>query len=215
MSGCDLDRIARLEGIEPELAMRLAWASDFWIFAYGSLMWEPGFAYCEAVPAMLRGYHRQILRLFAWLSRHARAAGTGPRPRPRRRLQGHRLSRARGRCADGAHLSLGPRDAERCLSPQGIDRRHPGRRSDRGGLRRRALACPLCAGPHRAADRPAHPPRRRQARHIASNISRTPRASSSVSAWSMPRSTAWSVASDRWAMRRSRKRRDEPQPHFE
>jgi glutathione-specific gamma-glutamylcyclotransferase len=60
MSGCDLDRIARLEGIEPELAMRLAWASDLWIFAYGSLMWEPGFAFCEAVPAMVRGYHRRF-----------------------------------------------------------------------------------------------------------------------------------------------------------
>ncbi len=31
---------------------------DFWIFAYGSLMWNPGFPYREARPALLRGYHR-------------------------------------------------------------------------------------------------------------------------------------------------------------
>ena len=60
MSDCDLDRVARFAGIEPELAMRLAWASDLWIFAYGSLMWDPGFAFCEAVPAMVRGYHRRF-----------------------------------------------------------------------------------------------------------------------------------------------------------
>jgi cation transport protein ChaC len=29
-----------------------------WIFAYGSLMWRPGFAYLERQPALLRGYHR-------------------------------------------------------------------------------------------------------------------------------------------------------------
>ncbi len=30
----------------------------FWVFAYGSLMWRPGFAYLDVHPAMLRGYHR-------------------------------------------------------------------------------------------------------------------------------------------------------------
>jgi len=32
--------------------------SDFWIFGYGSLMWNPGFPYEEAQPALLRGFHR-------------------------------------------------------------------------------------------------------------------------------------------------------------
>ena len=32
--------------------------NDFWVFAYGSLMWRPGFAFLEARPALLRGYHR-------------------------------------------------------------------------------------------------------------------------------------------------------------
>ncbi len=33
-------------------------SGDIWVFAYGSLMWDPGFAYLEAAPALLRGYHR-------------------------------------------------------------------------------------------------------------------------------------------------------------
>ncbi|UCH72992.1 MAG: gamma-glutamylcyclotransferase [Rhodospirillales bacterium] len=32
--------------------------SDIWIFAYGSLMWNPGFAYAESRPALLHGWHR-------------------------------------------------------------------------------------------------------------------------------------------------------------
>ncbi len=32
--------------------------SDLWVFAYGSLMWRPGFPYCEAHHASLAGYHR-------------------------------------------------------------------------------------------------------------------------------------------------------------
>ncbi len=31
---------------------------DVWLFAYGSLMWDPGFDHEEARPALLRGYHR-------------------------------------------------------------------------------------------------------------------------------------------------------------
>lgn len=31
---------------------------DVWIFAYGSLMWDPSFPHVETRPALLRGYHR-------------------------------------------------------------------------------------------------------------------------------------------------------------
>jgi len=58
----------------PELWARLAWESDLWIFAYGSLMWDPGFPYCEAVPAVLPGHHRS----FCVYSRSHR--GTNARP---------------------------------------------------------------------------------------------------------------------------------------
>jgi glutathione-specific gamma-glutamylcyclotransferase len=48
--------------------------SDLWIFAYGSLMWRPGFAYAEARSATLTGYRR----CFCMYSVHHR--GTPSRP---------------------------------------------------------------------------------------------------------------------------------------
>ncbi len=33
---------------------------DLWVFAYGSLMWRPGFAYAERAPARLFGLHRSL-----------------------------------------------------------------------------------------------------------------------------------------------------------
>jgi glutathione-specific gamma-glutamylcyclotransferase len=33
---------------------------DLWVFAYGSLMWRPGFGYAERVPARLIGLHRAL-----------------------------------------------------------------------------------------------------------------------------------------------------------
>ncbi len=34
--------------------------SGFWVFAYGSLMWDPGFSFEKALPARLHGYHRRF-----------------------------------------------------------------------------------------------------------------------------------------------------------
>jgi cation transport protein ChaC len=45
-----------------------------WLFAYGSLMWNPEFAFAEAQPALLYGYHRS----FCLYSRDYR--GTPERP---------------------------------------------------------------------------------------------------------------------------------------
>jgi cation transport protein ChaC len=33
---------------------------DLWVFGYGSLMWDPGFAYVEDAWGLLRGYHRAL-----------------------------------------------------------------------------------------------------------------------------------------------------------
>ena len=49
-------------------------SEPFWLFAYGSLMWNPDFSYVEARPALLRGYHRR----FCLYSRDYR--GTPERP---------------------------------------------------------------------------------------------------------------------------------------
>jgi cation transport protein ChaC len=49
-------------------------ADDLWVFGYGSLMWQPGFPYLEAQPALLRGYHRA----FCIYSNHYRGTPENP-----------------------------------------------------------------------------------------------------------------------------------------
>jgi cation transport protein ChaC len=40
------------------IAALCAGGQPVWIFAYGSLIWEPEFSFVEAEPALLHGYHR-------------------------------------------------------------------------------------------------------------------------------------------------------------
>ena len=47
---------------------------DIWLFAYGSLIWNPGMPFAESVPARISGYHRGLCM---W-SRHNR--GTPEQP---------------------------------------------------------------------------------------------------------------------------------------
>jgi glutathione-specific gamma-glutamylcyclotransferase len=49
-------------------------AGDLWVFGYGSLMWNPGFAFAERQPALAHGVHR---RLCVWSTRYR---GTPEKP---------------------------------------------------------------------------------------------------------------------------------------
>jgi cation transport protein ChaC len=48
--------------------------ADLWVFAYGSLMWRPGFEFMESRPAMVHGWHRALCIL------SVRYRGTPDRP---------------------------------------------------------------------------------------------------------------------------------------
>ncbi|MDB5409696.1 MAG: gamma-glutamylcyclotransferase [Rhodospirillales bacterium] len=58
----------------PDAETLLARRRPVWIFAYGSLMWHPGFAHDAAEPALLRGWHRS----FCLYSRRYRGTPENP-----------------------------------------------------------------------------------------------------------------------------------------
>ncbi|MGO1120370.1 gamma-glutamylcyclotransferase [Rhodovibrionaceae bacterium A322] len=53
-----------LTGLEDAIVERdrpqLPEGEDYWVFGYGSLMWNPGFAHVEVRQALLYGYHRRF-----------------------------------------------------------------------------------------------------------------------------------------------------------
>jgi cation transport protein ChaC len=56
----------------PEIVALRDGADPVWIFAYGSLLWDPDFPRGAAEPALLRGYHRRFC-LFSYDYRGTRA----------------------------------------------------------------------------------------------------------------------------------------------
>jgi cation transport protein ChaC len=63
-----------VDPMPPAIAASRGSNRPVWLFAYGSLMWNPEFAFAEAQPALLHGYHRR----FCLYSRDYR--GTPERP---------------------------------------------------------------------------------------------------------------------------------------
>lgn len=60
--------------LSPDGRYRLGVGEELWVFAYGSLMWNPGFAFARQCRARLHGYHRA----FCVYSHHYR--GTPEQP---------------------------------------------------------------------------------------------------------------------------------------
>ena len=61
--------------IRPSLAkLRPMAVRDFWVFGYGSLMWNPGFQFIERKQAIVHGYHRSLC-MYSYMYR-----GTPERP---------------------------------------------------------------------------------------------------------------------------------------
>ncbi len=46
---------------------------EFWVFGYGSLMWNPGFAFLEQADAVIFGYRRSLC-VYSWVHRGSEAS---------------------------------------------------------------------------------------------------------------------------------------------
>ncbi len=76
---------------------------EFWVFGYGSLMWNPGFGYVERSVAHLHGYRRSLC-VRSWVHR-----GTEEKP-------GLVLGLDRGGSCRGMAFRVAPGDAEGVLA---------------------------------------------------------------------------------------------------
>lgn len=98
---------------------------DLWVFGYGSLMWDPGFAYSRSGSALLRGYHR------AFCVYSSRYRGTPERP-------GLVLGLNRGGACRGVAYQVAQADIESAL--ESLWAREMPRRTYRARLVHVALA---------------------------------------------------------------------------
>ncbi len=74
--------------------------NDFWVFGYGSLMWNPGFIYDHVMPGRIYGYHRSL----CIYSHHYRGTPEFP---------GLVLGLNRGGCCDGLAFHVTEQNAKK------------------------------------------------------------------------------------------------------
>jgi glutathione-specific gamma-glutamylcyclotransferase len=86
---------ADADPMPPDIAALRGSTEPVWVFAYGSLMWDPNFPRAESATALLRGYHRSFC-LYSYDYR-------GTRTRP-----GLTLGLDRGGACQGIVLRLPP-----------------------------------------------------------------------------------------------------------
>ncbi|HEV2302284.1 MAG TPA: gamma-glutamylcyclotransferase [Stellaceae bacterium] len=89
--------------LPPRIAALCEAARPIWVFAYGSLMWDPGIPHAEAAPALVHGWHRSFC-VYSYDYR-------GTRARP-----GLVLGLDRGGACRGLALRLSPADAAASLA---------------------------------------------------------------------------------------------------
>lgn len=77
--------------------------SQFWVFGYGSLMWDPGFAFIESARAKIYGYHRSL----CIISTHYRGTADNP---------GLVLGLDRGGSCTGRAFRVAPKDLQATLA---------------------------------------------------------------------------------------------------
>ena len=125
-------------------------AEDLWVFAYGSLMWRPGFAFRRARRGAADRRASGALRLFVRPPRHAGAARPGARARSRRRLPRHRLPGGDGGARRDRRLSARARAGD-----LGLPRMRCARSGSRRVAERRVSAlCYMVDRGHAAICRP-------------------------------------------------------------
>lgn len=54
------DQVMENNEICPLKAFEITGTENIWVFGYGSLIWNPGFEYINAIPGHLCGYHRRF-----------------------------------------------------------------------------------------------------------------------------------------------------------
>jgi cation transport protein ChaC len=89
--------------LPPHIAALCGGGRPVWVFAYGSLMWDPGIPYAAAAPALVYGWHRSFC---VWSYDYR-----GTRARP-----GLVLGLDRGGACRGVALRLPPADAAAALA---------------------------------------------------------------------------------------------------